>query len=169
MTRCDAASLTLSPAAPDGKEAREGVQPRRGGVCTYTPLLSSHSAARFTHETLAHAVDPPPRPPHTAAARPPGTPRTQETLARAVAQALTPPPRPQARPTPTRRTRTATSTSSSRWSPSRTPRPRRARPTSFMPRPTTVPFPSVLNSVAQWIAYQTSNLGVAGSSPVGVG
>ena len=24
------------------------------------------------------------------------------------------------------------------------------------------------NSVAQWIAYQTSNLGVAGSSPVGV-
>ena len=25
------------------------------------------------------------------------------------------------------------------------------------------------NSVAQWIAYQTSNLGVAGSSPVGVG
>jgi hypothetical protein len=37
-----------------------------------------------------------------------------------------------------------------------------------MPRPTTVPFPSVLNSVAQWIAYQTSNLGVAGSSPVGV-
>ena len=29
--------------------------------------------------------------------------------------------------------------------------------------------PRVLNSVAQWIAYQTSNLGVAGSSPVGVG
>ena len=27
----------------------------------------------------------------------------------------------------------------------------------------------VKNSVAQWIAYQTSNLGVAGSSPVGVG
>ena len=27
----------------------------------------------------------------------------------------------------------------------------------------------VYNSVAQWIAYQTSNLGVAGSSPVGVG
>ena len=26
----------------------------------------------------------------------------------------------------------------------------------------------VKNSVAQWIAYQTSNLGVAGSSPVGV-
>ena len=26
----------------------------------------------------------------------------------------------------------------------------------------------ILNSVAQWIAYQTSNLGVAGSSPVGV-
>ena len=25
------------------------------------------------------------------------------------------------------------------------------------------------NSVAQWTAYQTSNLGVAGSSPVGVG
>ena len=25
------------------------------------------------------------------------------------------------------------------------------------------------NSVAQWLAYQTSNLGVAGSSPVGVG
>ena len=26
----------------------------------------------------------------------------------------------------------------------------------------------IFNSVAQWIAYQTSNLGVAGSSPVGV-
>ena len=31
---------------------------------TYAPLLSSHSAARFTHETLARAVDPPPRPLH---------------------------------------------------------------------------------------------------------
>ena len=26
----------------------------------------------------------------------------------------------------------------------------------------------IFNSVAQWIAYQTSNLGVAGSSPVGL-
>ena len=39
------------------------MQPRRGGVRTYTPLLSRLSAACFTHETLAHAVDPPPRPP----------------------------------------------------------------------------------------------------------
>ena len=30
------------------------------------------------------------------------------------------------------------------------------------------PRPFLFNSVAQWIAYQTSNLGVAGSSPVGV-
>ena len=30
------------------------------------------------------------------------------------------------------------------------------------------PRPFSFNSVAQWIAYQTSNLGVAGSSPVGV-
>ena len=35
---------------------------------------------------------------------------------------------------------------------------------TYVPRPR--PF---FNSVAQWIAYQTSNLGVAGSSPVGVG
>ena len=34
---------------------------------------------------------------------------------------------------------------------------------TYVPRPR--PF---FNSVAQWIAYQTSNLGVAGSSPVGV-
>ena len=30
------------------------------------------------------------------------------------------------------------------------------------------PSPRLQNSVAQWIAYQTSNLGVEGSSPVGV-
>ena len=107
------------------------------------PLRRRRPHCRFTHETLARAVDPPlRRPRHTQALTP--LPRYEETVARAVTQALTPPPRPQARPTPTRRTRTATSTSSSRWSPSRTPRPRRARPTSCTPRPTTVPFPSVL-------------------------
>ena len=34
----------------------------------------------------------------------------------------------------------------------------------YCPRPAS----ETKNSVAQWIAYQTSNLGVAGSSPVGV-
>ena len=36
------------------------------------------------------------------------------------------------------------------------------------PRVQTPAPPHTHNSVAQWIAYQTSNLGVAGSSPVGV-
>ena len=50
------------------------MQPRRGGVRTDTPLLSSHSAARFDawnpHARRRPAAAP--AAPHTAATRPPG-------------------------------------------------------------------------------------------------
>ena len=135
---------------------------------TCAPLLRGRPQRRFTQESLARTVDLRGDLRQTPRCYPATRQRTYTRTRRAHRR-----PSPdaaaasQARPTPTRRTRTATSTSSSRWSPSRTPRPRRARPTSCTPRPTTVPRPR-LNSVAQWIAYQTSNLGVAGSSPVGV-
>merc|ERR1712100_533522 len=53
-----------------------------------------------------------------------------------------------------------------------TPSATRSRPPSLLPILTATTYRDrvlyIFNSVAQWIAYQTSNLGVAGSSPVGV-
>ena len=118
---------------------RRSTAPRRRAYVRAAAVQPSGNAALRKKPSRAPSTYEATSDRHRAAIRPPGNAFTQQTVARAVTRALTPPPRPQARPTPTRRTRTATSTSSSRWSPSRTPRPRRARPTSCTPRPTTVP------------------------------
>ena len=93
---------------------------------------------------------------------------TQETLARAVTQALTPPRDrrrdPHLRGGPGRRPQPPAHDGLLRGRQGQEGRDlRRVRRGRRRYRSL-----SLSNSVAQWIAYQTSNLGVAGSSPVGV-
>ena len=147
-----------------------GAQPRRGGVRTCVPLRCSRP------ETPLYARNPrarrrPTRRPQTDTVPLSGRPATHlhNKLSRAPSHE------------PSRRRRARRRDPHLRGGPGRRPQPPahdgelcrrqgqegrdlrrvcRGRRRYRAPRP---------NSVAQWIAYQTSNLGVAGSSPVGVG
>ena len=146
-----------------------GAQPHRRACALLRRCSAAVRQRRITHETLARAVDPPPRP--WATHKPCGRPARHLTQKPSLAPSHK----------PSRRRRARRRDPHLRGGPGRRPQPpahdgelcrrqgqegrdlRRVRGGRRRYRSL-----CLSNSVAQWIAYQTSNLGVAGSSPVGV-